>query len=231
MSWLSGRRSAPEPADASGHHSASLKELVDSLRPGSRHAVLDLGPPITSNVRFLSDRSCRVRIADLHRALATESLESRKPEAIAALFARLLPLAPDERFDALLAWDVLDYLRPDQVKALMQRLSPVCQPDALALVLLSTRSQIPARPRHYRIVDRETLAYDGPHQPQRPCPRHSQADLARMMHGFSVRRSVLLRNGVQECLLVRDGGEAAARARETASVTLATRAWFRRGRR
>jgi len=231
VSWFSARRATPEPGLASGHHSASLKELVDSLRPGSRHAVLDLGPPIASNVRFLSDRSCRVRIADLHRALATESLESRKPEAIAALFARLLPLAPDERFDALLCWDVLDYLRPDQVTALMQRLSPVCQPGALALALVSTRSQIPTRPRRYRIVDRETLACDGPEQPQRPCPRHSQGDLARTMAGFSVRRSVLLRNGVQECLLVRDGGAAAARARETASSSLATRAWFRRGRR
>lgn len=233
MLWFSGSRARAEAALPSGHRSQALRTLLDGLRPGSRHAVLDLGPPLASNVKFLSALSCRVRIADLHRSLSAESLESRRPEAIAALFERLLPLAPDERFDALLAWDVLDYLRPDQVSSLMARLTPACRPEALALVLVSTRHQIPAKPPLYRIVDRETLAYDGPLQPVRACPRYTQGDLVRMMPGFSVRRSLLLRNGIQEYLLARDLGEAAARARPVtggASGVASGRAWFRRSR-
>ena len=79
-----------------------------------------------------------------------------------ATFERLLPLAPDERFDAMLAWDVFDYLRPDQVATLMARLTAACRPEALVLVLASTRRQIPAAPLRYRILDRESLAADGP---------------------------------------------------------------------
>lgn len=212
--------------------SQSLKALLDSLRPESRHAVLDLGPPLAENVKLLSGLGCRVRIADLHRSLSAESLESRQPEAMDALFERLLPLAPEEGFDALLAWDVLDYLRPDQVSSLMARLTPACRPGALALVMVSTRRQIPARPARYRILDRETLDCDSPPQPMRACPLYTQLDLAHMMPGFSVRRSFLLRSGIQEYLLARDErGPAKPRSAGPASAVASERTWFRRGRR
>jgi hypothetical protein len=230
--WFSGSRSPAEPAAPPGHRSQALKGLLDGLLPESRHAVLDLGPPLAGNIKFLSALSCRVRVADLHRSLCAESVESRQPEAMGALFERLLPLAPDERFDALLAWDVFDYMRPDQVSSLMARLTPACRAGALVLVLVSTRRQIPARSPRYRIVDRENLACDGPLQPVRACPRYTQPDLARMMPGFSVRRSFLLRNGIQEYLLARDAGEGAARLREAGAASGASSGrWFRWQRR
>jgi hypothetical protein len=231
VTWFSGSRSPAQPGAPSGHRSEALKALLDGLRADTRHSVLDLGPPIGSNIKFLSALSCRVRIADLHRSLCAESLESRQPEAIGALLERLLPMAPDERFDAMLAWDVLDYLRPDQVSSLMARLTPVCRPGALALVMVSTRRQIPARPARYRIVNRETMDCEAPLPPARPCPQYTQLDLAHMMPGFSVRRSILLRNGIQEYLLARDA-EGAVRARTGAVPGVASeRTWFRRGRR
>lgn len=219
MSWFSGSRSPAEPAPPPGQRSQALDAILGRLLPGSRHAVLDLGPPLSGNIRFLSALSCRVRIADLHRSLCAEPAETRRPEAMGALFERLLPLAPDERFDTLLAWDVFDYMRPDQVSSLMARLTPACRPEALMLILAWTRRLIPARPLRYRIVDRGTLAADGPLQPSRPCPRYTQPDLARMMPGFSVRRSFLLRNGIQEYLLARDAREGAARAPEGAAAS------------
>jgi len=230
--WFSGSRTPAEVAPPPGHRSPALKAILDDISPGSRVAVLDLGPPLAGNIKMLSALSCRVRIADLHRSLSAEPVESRRPEAMGALYERLLPLAPDERFDALLAWDTFDYLRPDQVSSLMAWLTPACREEALALVLASTRPQIPTRPLHYRIVDRESLAYDGPSEPVRPCPRYGPHDLARLMPGFSVRRSLLLRCGTQEFLLARRADEGAARGQEAgvAASAPAGRSWFRRGR-
>lgn len=232
MKWFSGSRSPDEAGRPPGHRSPALTAILDDLPPGSRHVVLDLGPPLAGNIRVLSALSCRVRIADLHRSLAAEPVESRRPEAMGALFERLLPLAPGERFDALLAWDIFDYLRPDQVSSLMARLTPACRPGALALVLVSTRGQIPARPLRYRIVDRGNLAYDGPSQPARPGPRYGPHDLSRLMPGFSVRRSLLLRSGIQEFLLARGEGEGPSRGHDTGVVSGAPagRSWFRRSR-
>jgi hypothetical protein len=204
--WFS-RSSAPaEPAAAPGHRSLALRALVDGLHPASRPAVLDLGPPLAGNLRFLSALACRVRVVDLHRSLCAEPVESRRPEAVAALFERLLPFEPDERFDALLAWDVFDYMRADQVRALMARLLPRMQPAAQLLVLVATQPQIPAVPARYRMLDRETLACERPArdtvlEPMRPCPRYRQSDLRHMMPDVSVKRCYLLRSGIQEYLL------------------------------
>ena len=90
-----------------------------------------------------------------------------------ALFERLLPLAPDERFDAMLAWDVFDYMRPDQVSALMARLTPACRPEAPCWSWPRRERQIPAAPLRYRILDRENLAVRRPARApaRRPVPR------------------------------------------------------------
>ena len=227
MRWFSGSSPAAAPAQSPCHRSLALKALLGSLHAESRPTVFDLGPPLAGNIAFLSALSCRVRIGDLHRSLRAEPVENRKPEAMCALFERLLPLAAGERFDAILAWDVFDYLRPDQVSALMARLTPACSPAARALVLTSTRLQIPAAPLRYRILDRETLAVDGPREPARDGSRRAQPDVRRLMPGFAVRHSVLLRSGVQEYLFVR---EAVDSTRGAAPGAAPRPSWFRRGR-
>jgi hypothetical protein len=231
VAWLSGSRDPAGGARPPDLRCPALKELLGSLRPGARHTVLDLGPPLAANLQFLSALSCRVRIADLHRSLSVESVESRRPEAMGALLDRLLPLAPGERFDALLAWDVFDYMRTDQVSALMRRLAPACPPETPALVLASTGRTIPARPLRYRILDPESLLCEGSPEPTRAGPRYTQPDFRRMMAGFSIRRSVLLRSGLHEYLFVRDAGEEPVKAVEAGAPRgAASRApWFRRG--
>jgi hypothetical protein len=193
--------------------------------------VLDLGPPVAANVEFLSALSCRVRVADLHRSLCAESIESRRPEAMPALLERLLPLTPGERFRALLAWDTFDYMRKDQVSALTNHLAPACHPGAPMLVLASTGREMPATPTRYRILDPENVACDGPVGPVRLGPRHAQADLGRMMPGFAVRRSVLLRSGLQEFLFARVPTEEPVRAGGAGGTRGASwrQPWFRRG--
>ena len=227
MAWFSGTREPAGAAPAAGHRSLALRELLDSLRPGSRHSVLDLGPSVAANVRFLTALSCRVRIADIVRSIVAEPIESRRPEAVPALLDRLLPLAPDEKFDAVLAWDAFDYMRPDQVSCLAERLGRACRPEAPVLVFVSTRRTIPATPLRYRIVDRENVAHDGPREPTRPGPRYGQHDIRRLMPAFSVRRSFLLRTGIQEFLLAPGPGVRAQAGAVAAARTW--RPWLRRG--
>ena len=197
---------AVEPAAIGAHRSLALAALLSGLRPEERPAVLDLGPPLSSNIKFLSALNCRVRVADFHRSLAAEPVEARRPESMPALVERLLPLAPDERFDAVLAWDVFDYLRKDQVTSLMGRLVPRFSRSARMLVLVSTRRQLPAVPVRYRILDRENLDCEKPpahggSEPMRLGPRYVHSDLRHMMPGLSVARCYLLRSGIQEYLM------------------------------
>jgi hypothetical protein len=203
--------------------SSALRALLEGLRDGSRHDVLDLGPPLARNVEVLSSVSRRVRIADLHRSLAAEG---GSPGGTSGLLERILPLGADERFAGVLAWDVFDYMKAPDVSALMARLAPACLPGALALVLVSTGREIPAVPPRYRIVPPDGLEREAPPGPMRPCPRHTPHHLGRMMPGFSIRQSLLLRDGVRECLFVRGDGKDQGPDRGLASPQGG--AWFRR---
>jgi hypothetical protein len=176
---------------------------LEGLRPDTRYAVLDLGAPVGPNLDFLTQMSCRVRIADFHRSLHAEPIEGRDVAAFVSALERLLPIAENEHFDIVLSWDVFNYLRPEQISALMAHLAPACLPEALVFALISTRPQIPATPLRYRIVDRESLSYEGTFEPLRPCPRYMQTGFGRMMPGFRIKGSYLLRNGIQEYLFTR----------------------------
>jgi len=187
-------------AAAEEHRSPAFAALVASLHPERRPQVLDLGRPIGSNIEWLSSRNCRVFVVDLHRSLLAETIETRKGENFVRLLQRLVPLAEDDRFDAVLAWDLFNYLRPDQIAALMARLAPACRPGALLLALVTTHRELPAAPMRYRILGPQTLAWEGAATPTRIAPGYHERDFTRLMPGFQLKSSLLLRNGIQEYL-------------------------------
>lgn len=206
MGWLFGSRpttAGPSPAVAAAgvsHRSLALAALLASLKPEARSQVLDLGPPMGGNIEWLSTRGCRVFVVDLFASLQFETVESRAPENFPRLLERLLPCGPDDRFDAVLSWDVFNYLRPDQVNALMARVGQYCRPGAQVLSFIATHKEMPASPLRYRIVAPDSLAWEGVLAPTRAAPCYRQTDFARIMPTYRVKSSFLLRNGIQEYL-------------------------------
>jgi len=203
VTLFSGLRDPSDGPRPPGLRCQALKELLGVLRPGARHAVLDLGPPLAANVQYLAALSCRVRIADLHRSLSLESVESRRPEAVGALLDRLLPLAPGERFDALLAWDVFDYLDRGEAAALAKRLVALLRPGGLLMALFTTERRTEAASRRYIIADADHLRH-------RPAPGARWArtvwplgDIEVLLAPLEVRQSHLLAHRQREMLLRR----------------------------
>jgi hypothetical protein len=204
MDWLPRPRThQADAAPPASHRSLALRPLLSALDPETRHAVLDLGPPVGRNLELLSTLGCRIRIIDLYRSLAAEPLDNRGPESCGALVARLLPFEPSEGFERVLLWGLFDYLRPHEITALMAHVASACRPRALAFAMVSTQRQLPAAPRRYQIEDLDTVSWTGAEHPQRPCPRYTQGELCRLMPGFKVRNSFLLRHGAQEYLFER----------------------------
>jgi hypothetical protein len=179
----------------------AFKALMEYFGEQRKREVLDLGPAIGANVDFFSQFSCQFYVADLIR-----SLESQQPEAVEEetawdeVFADLLPYDEDTQFDLILAWDVFDYLSRVQIKSLVRHVSRFCESRTILFALVSTRREIPARPRSYHIVGYDKLLYHTATQAIRPCPRYKEPDLRRLMPGFEVKSTYLLRNGIQEYL-------------------------------
>ena len=218
MSWFGGRRWEPErprPAAQAAeegaesaleiHRSLALAGLLAELPEESRLSVLDLGPAVGANLEFLSARyRCRLQVADLWRSAGTHRLAD--PEADpAALFRELLPLAGGPEIDLVLAWDLLNYLRREQIRALAEHLAPSCRPGGRLFAMVLTGREIPRQPLTYELRAGGELVYRAAGGAIRPGPRYRPAEVDALTPGFTVDRSYLLRHGIQEYLLVRGG--------------------------
>lgn len=209
--WLSprarrgGRPSAPgaaQPPTSDVHHSLGLPALLAGFGGERKRQVLDLGPAVGSNIEFLSGFGCRLYIEDYFAALASRGHPAGRPDL--AILPDLARFPLETRFDAVLAWDLFNYLERRELAALGQALLPACQPGAVLFALISIGKTMPAQPGRYRMVDVENLAYERVTAADRPCPRYAPSELAELLRGFRLDRSFLLRHGIQEYLFTRE---------------------------
>jgi hypothetical protein len=153
-------------------------------------------------------------VATIDRAAVREARETWEPRpsqeggehddsGLAGRFDRLLAFPEDTRFDAVLIWDLINYLERREVAALARQLARFCRPGATMFALVSILKQIPADPMRFRILDHETLAYETSNAITRPCPRYAPAELNELLRGFRLDRSFLMRHGIQEYLFAR----------------------------
>lgn len=190
-------------ASGKDHRNPSQTSLgLRSLLPESEDTtlrVLDLGPARSANLEFFSRYGGQLTVSDLYRGLrdvraATSDDDNRKAKA----FAELLPFDKPTRFDLILAWDLLNYLTPQEHHLLMASLEPFCLSGTVLLAFVSTQKEMPPAPSAYSIRDPDTLVYEEREGRARPCPRYLEADLLKRMQGLSVQNRYQLRNGMLE---------------------------------
>ena len=139
-----GATRAPEPRESS-RVSNGLKEFLWNLDGLGRGTLLDLGPAWQTTLSFFIERGFRVSSEDLLRAwkefLVEEEGKLREatgraaqhtldvtPAARAARFLEANLQYPNSSFDAVLLWDLLDYLEPLVAKQLVANLTELLRP-------------------------------------------------------------------------------------------------------
>ena len=203
MSVLKPSPPAPSDEPSREHQSLALPLLLKQLGDGWRRRVLDLGPAIGRNVAFFAELSCRVHIADLQQSLfpSGEARPVLGNDEFRAVLRSDLPSS--EAFDVILAWDLLNYLEEDRIRHLSRHLAECCPSGSLLLALISTRKEIPDRPRRFEILDRDHLAYELDTTLRRQSPQYKEPLLHRCLPEFEVESTFLLRSGIQEYLFAR----------------------------
>jgi hypothetical protein len=195
------RRAVATPPLAAAPLNAPLfHSLMQRLAVGGRWIVLDLGRARSDTIRTFGQFRCRldiVALADGVDALNTET----EPRALRRHVEELLLLRGREATDIVLCWDLINYLAPPALAALMECIAARCKPGAFAHGLVYYAAQrMPERPGHFVPVDDRHLMNSAPLGRDRPAPRYSPEDLARCMPRYTVERGRLLRNGMQEFL-------------------------------
>ena len=197
---------SPQPEmEPAAHKSLALSALVQQMQSDRKYEILDLGPALGVNIGFWSQFQSRLYVADFYRSLgSSDSLQLQEGIPYESVFRALLTGAADARFDIILAWDIFNYLNHDLLEGFIHYLGKLCRPGAFLFALISIMQQIPSDPIIFRILDREQLLYESRSAQVRPCPRHQAREINRMMAGFRVFGSFILRHGVQEYLFVRE---------------------------
>ena len=170
-----------------------------------RPVILDLGSPSRANVEYLSQFSCVLHIGDIARTLIDDP-DMSVPEDerdLEGIVERLITYADEIRFDAILAWDVFDYLDAATSAAIMRRIGPYCSTGALLYLTTSNGETIPDEPGRYTIVDEKHLRFERQGTGTRTGMKHSPRALERIVPGFRLQHSFLLGHDMQDYLFNR----------------------------
>jgi hypothetical protein len=164
-----GTTRAPESHDAT-RVSNGLKELLWNLDGLGHGTLLDLGAVWQTTLSFFIERGFRVSSEDLLRAwkdfLAKEEGNLREsgktsdslditPSGRAARFLESNLKYPAASFDAILLWDLLDYLEPAMAKQAVVCLTELLRPGGVVFAMFHSKK--PEGFHRYRVADSNTL--------------------------------------------------------------------------
>ncbi len=183
-----------------GLHAPLFEQLVRGLDEDRRHVVLDCGAVLAGTIALLSRFRCRLDILDLAAALPALQAAA-EPEERRACLAGRLSRAEREPAHLVLCWNLLNYLQPGDISALVELLAPRLAAGARLHALIEYSSPVmPATPGHWVPDETGRLFADQADVEQIPAPRYSPKALERLMPQLRPERSMLLGNGLQEHL-------------------------------
>ncbi len=130
---------AGEPGARSAEIVYSSKTLAQFLtllfsRPSAE--LVDLGPVVGANVAFIGERiGCKIHVEDLYADLERHASEGTLEQLPEFLGERLA--LPDQSVDAVLCWDIFDYLTPPAASVLAGELKRVLRTGGALLGFFS----------------------------------------------------------------------------------------------
>lgn len=164
-----GSPRAPEMQETA-RLSNGLKEFLWNLDGLGHGTLLDLGPAWQTTLTFFIERGFRVSSEDILRGWSIFSAEDdarHKDPKTAEEFAERTPEArakrflidnlnyPASSFDALLMWDVLDYLEPTLAKTVVAHVTDLLRPGGVVFAMFHSKK--PEGFQRYRVADTNTL--------------------------------------------------------------------------
>ncbi|HEX6999010.1 MAG TPA: hypothetical protein VF322_12785 [Gammaproteobacteria bacterium] len=197
------RSAAPQPSAGSGQplNAPLFHALIERLDESRRWVVFDLGRARTETIALLGRVRCRLQVVDLVDDAERLNALAADPRELQAAVEALLPRR-GEPADAVLCWDLLNYLQRPALTAVMQAVAARGRPGMLAHALIYySAPRMPMRPGVFVPLPDRRLVDLAPPAAERAAPRYSPEDLGRCMPRYRVERARLLRNGMQEYLL------------------------------
>jgi hypothetical protein len=141
--------------------SRGLEQFFGSFRGQSGLSILDLGGACQENINFITSLGHTFYSEDFLRifqeTFGQDIADQSNPGRIDYFLRQGLEY-PDETFDGVLAWDVLEYMEPALLSATADRLLRVMKPQGYLLAFFRSDDREKAAPCYtFRVQDLRTL--------------------------------------------------------------------------
>lgn len=194
--------SRPEPVV---QNSLGLQALCRTIQETGVCDLLELGPIRGGNLEFWSRFTPSIFVADLRSSLPLPVAQAEDGQSVEPDWHRLLDLPEGRTYNAILAWDLFNYMEIPAVSSLVRYLGGYCRPGALLFALIFDQKEMPETITVYRVVDDSHLSCESAGSGMQDCPRHQPRALSNAMSQFRASESFRLRNGMVEYVYAYEG--------------------------
>lgn len=192
--------------ETGSRNSNGLNQFFLSIQDQENLSLLDFGGASQANVTFITNLGHRIYTEDVLRSIddvfGSDPDMQSNPVSVEMFLDQVLDF-PDEHFDGVLVWDVLQFLSPAAAQATVDRLRRILRPHAYLLAFFNANEKAPAVPEyHYRISDSKTLVLT-----QRgirpPVQFFNNRNIERLFQKYHSIKFFLTRNSLREVIVRR----------------------------
>jgi SAM-dependent methyltransferase len=157
---------AASSKDRIQRRSTGFQEFMKAIGREENIWVLDLGPTSPNNIKHITERGHRIYNEDVLAEATGNDLkirstdEGKEGQMVVDLDRYLAENLRHEReqFDAVMVWDIPDYLPEEVVKPTIERIHTIMKPGGILLAFFHTKDAGPDAPYYrYHIGDPQTL--------------------------------------------------------------------------
>lgn len=185
--------------------SRGLEEFFSYIRGQSGLTILDLGGATQQNVSFITNLGHRLYSEDFVQILsetfgAEDTVDQANPGRI-EYFLRQAIDYPEGQFDGVLLWDVLEYLEPVLLAAVVERLHKIVRPKSYMLAFFHSDDKQEAVPYYtFRIQETNTL-HVAQRGLRRPAQLFNNRSLEKLFGPFESVKFFLTRERLREVII------------------------------
>jgi 2-polyprenyl-3-methyl-5-hydroxy-6-metoxy-1,4-benzoquinol methylase len=198
-------RIARAEGSVSTRQSRGLEQFFSYIRDQSGLTILDLGGATQQNINFITNLGHRLYSEDflqiLHETFGmSDTVDQSNPGRIDYFLRQALDY-PEGKFDGVLIWDVLEYLDPPLLAAVMERMHKIVRTKSYLLAFFHSDLKLEAVPVYtFRIqeVNQLQVAQQGT---RRPAQLFNNRSLEKLFGRFESVKFFLTKDSLREVIV------------------------------
>lgn len=184
--------------------SRGLEEFFGQIRGQSGLTILDLGGATQKNVNFITDLGHRLYSEDfvriLHETFGEDGTDQSNPGSIEYFLKQTLDY-PEGHFDGVLVWDVLEYLSPALLTAVVERMQHIVRPKSYLLAFFHADDKQDMVTSYAFRIEGVSVLEVLQHGPRRPVQLFNNRGVEKLFGKFDSVKFFLTRERLREVIV------------------------------